>query len=435
MWWFLGIAAAAVIGMFILIIFCPKVKIGKFQVSIFWLPPFLGAVVLVSAGLIDAKALFENLTASASINPFFILILFFSMTLISIVLDETGFFRYLAQKVASKSSASQTKLFIGLYALISILTIFTSNDIIILTFTPFIMSFCKNTKIDPLPYLVSEFVAANTWSIALLIGNPTNIYLGTAFNIGFFRYIQVMLLPTFLAGVTSFFIMGALFYKKLQTPLTASPAPAEKPEKRLVLPSLICLIICIVLLSISQFIHFQMWMVSAVSAIVLIVYYAIYGGFNLKARAALTNGIKRLPYELIPFVLSMFILAFGMKEFKLSDYMASWLGETDPVFRYGLTSFLTCNIINNIPMSVFFTEIISSASASVQLPAVYASIIGSNIGAFLTPIGALAGIMWMSIIKNYKYNFGFGRFSFYGFIVSIPAICAALGGLMLSLHI
>lgn len=59
--------------------------------------------------------------------------------------------------------------------MVAILTIFTSNDIVILTFTPFICYFSKNAKINPIPYLVAEF-AATTYSMMLIIGNPTNIY-------------------------------------------------------------------------------------------------------------------------------------------------------------------------------------------------------------------------------------------------------------------
>ena len=91
-----------------------------------------------------------------------ILVLFLSMTALSVFLDEIGFFRYLAGAAIRFAGEKQTVLFYVLYALVSVLTVFTSNDVIILTFTPFICYFTRCAGIDPLPYLVSEFVAANT---------------------------------------------------------------------------------------------------------------------------------------------------------------------------------------------------------------------------------------------------------------------------------
>ena len=143
----------------------------------------MGGIVLIIAGKCDIKRLASALAAENAVNPIKILVLFISMTFLSIYLDETGFFSYLAEKTLRLAKTSQVKIFVFLYLTVSFLTVFTSNDIIILTFTPF-MLFSKNAKINPLPYLVAEFVAANTWSMALIIGNP-NIYLASFSGIGF----------------------------------------------------------------------------------------------------------------------------------------------------------------------------------------------------------------------------------------------------------
>ena len=119
------------------------------------------------------------------------------MTFISIFLDEVGFFKLIAIKVLSKVNNNQLILFINIYFLVAILTIFTSNDIIILTFTPFICYFCKTAKINPLPYLVGIFISSNTYSMMFIIGNPTNIYLATSQGIDFISYFKIMVFPTF----------------------------------------------------------------------------------------------------------------------------------------------------------------------------------------------------------------------------------------------
>ena len=140
--------------------------------------------------------------------------------------------------------------------------------------------------------------------------------------------------------------------------------------------------------------------------------------------------IIRAPWTLIPFVLSMFVIVLALKENGVTTKLGELLGVNGYTINYGLSSFLCANIINNIPMSLFFTEILNSIGTT-QVGAIYATIIGSNIGAFLTPIGALAGIMWMSILKKQNIEMSFIKFTKYGIIIGIPTILASLLVLML----
>ena len=85
-------------------------------------------------------------------------------------------------------------------------------------------------------------------------------------------------------------------------------------------------------------------------------------------------------------------------------------------------------------MSVLFSSIIETvASETVAIQAVYATVVGSNLGAFLTPIGALAGIMWSNILNEHELKFGYLDFLKIGVTVAIPTLLAALAVLMLIL--
>jgi len=153
-----GVSCAALIE---LVLVKPSVNIKGKSLSIYWVAPFIGAIILLLSGIITAPEMTAGLTKSGDVNPIKILILFLSMTVISIFLDNAGFFRYLASAVLKKAKSSQMSLFVSLYVMVSVLTVFTSNDIIVLTFTPFICYFAKNADIDPIPYLICEFIAAN----------------------------------------------------------------------------------------------------------------------------------------------------------------------------------------------------------------------------------------------------------------------------------
>jgi arsenical pump membrane protein len=406
--------------------FKPVVKIGKIYLDTYWIIVSAGALLLLVTGLADLHTVSSALLANSAVNPLKILVLFISMTLLSVFLDELGFFRYLANVTLKRAKTSQTKLFLYLYLIVSVLTVFTSNDVIILSFTPFICYFAKNARIDPLPYLAAEFVAANTWSMMLIIGNPTNIYLATANGIDFLSYIKVMLLPTLCAGTVAFAALYLLFKKKLKTPISGEPVSARICDKPLLVVGLVHLSLCTLILAISSYVHIEMWMVSLGSVISLFVITSIIALKRKKVPQELLHCLKRAPWELIPFVLGMFVLIISLSSKGVTDYISNFLGNDLTVFKYGFLSLFSANVINNIPMSVLFSSIIDPIDAAIKQEAVYATVIGSNIGAFLTPIGALAGILWSSILNQNGLKFGYKDFLKIGVTIALPTAAVAL---------
>ena len=419
----------------------PAVMIGGKKISIFWLAPLCGAIALTVGGLITPAEIGAGLTGAGDVNPIKILLLFFSMTMMSVYLDEIGFFRLLAHKVLGRAKGSQTTLFFLLYGLVSVLTVFTSNDIIVLTFTPFICHFAKSARIDPLPYLVSEFVAANTWSMALIIGNPTNIYLMTGTGVSFLAYTAKMILPTALAGLVSLGVLYLLFRKKLKAPLD----PEESPTPTVDLPTEIIGLVhlggCILLLSVSSFLNLPMWLITCLFFVSLVVCTMAVSFFRRRSIFLIARCIIRAPWDLAPFVISMFILVLALDKYGITAALGGFLAQPTTVggtvASFGVSSFFAANIVNNIPMSVLYSSVVGSmeagalTTAALFSPALYATVIGSNLGAFFTPTGALAGIMWTGQLHDHGVSFSFIRFVKYGATVAVPAMAAALLGLWL----
>lgn len=432
------IAAVTCLLMILSILFFPKVHIGQHNLDTYWPITLCGAAVLLILGFADPHSILSALTANTAVNPVKILVLFLSMTLLSVFLDELGFFRYLAAFALKRAHGGQVTLFLILYLLVSILTVFTSNDVIILSFTPFICYFAKNAKISPMPYLATEFVAANTWSMALVIGNPTNIYLATGAGINFIEYLRVMLLPTLLAGTAAFIALFLLFRRRLTEPITVVCYEEKIGDKPLFILGITHLGACTVLLAIGSYIGLEMWLVALCAAIsLLICTFAvslvrhirhIRGGPILPRE--LRSCLEREPWQLVPFVLSMFVLIVALSEVGVTDAIASLLGDTHPILSYGTVSFLTANLVDNIPMSVLFERVIPSGEGFSEA-AIYATVIGSNLGAFLTPIGALAGIMFSALLAKQGLRFGYLDFLKIGVTVAIPTLGVALFGLSL----
>ena len=427
------ISVLAFVGMIASIIFIPHFKIGKVTIDTYWIFPLIAAIILLATSLAPFNEVISSLTSDTSINPLKILVLFFSMTIISVYLDELGLFKYLAIKAAKKAGSNQFVLFLIFYLLVAVLTIFTSNDVVILTFTPFICFFAKRTKINPLPYLIAEFAAANTWSMMFIIGNPTNIYLGTSAGINFIDYFKVMAIPTLVAGVTQLGIILLIFFKKLKEPISAEDEEYKIESKVDLFVGLTILISVLVLLIISNYIHLEMYLISLLGAGALLLISLFVRLFTKKNWNYLKDSLVRLPYQLIPFILSMFVIVVALSYQGISDYISSFLNKGPSIWIYGFSSFISANIINNIPMSILFSNLVNGLTGKAYLEGVYASIIGSNIGAIFTPIGALAGIMFSSLLNKHDIKFSFLSFIKYGFIISIPTLAISLLFLMIVL--
>ena len=412
----------------------PKIRIGKIALSTYWIIALVGASILLIFSLAPIKEVFNQLTANTKINPIKILVLFLSMTLISIFLDEFGLFQYLANLAVKNAKGNQYVLFFSLYALTAALTIFTSNDVVILTFTPFICFFCKRTHLNPLPYLIAEFTAANTWSLMFIIGNPTNIFLATTAGYDFINYFKVMWLPTLGAGLTELLLLFLLFRRKLSEKIM--DIDAEEPtvnSKVSLIFGVIHLVVCLVFLVISSYINVEMWLVALICASSLFVFSVLISLVRNKNWGFIPGAMKKLPYQLIPFFLSMFVIVVALNYQGITSEIAKFFGNQNVIWIYGYTSFIASNVINNIPMSILYSTLSSGLEGTTYKMAVYASIVGSNIGAFLTPMGALAGIMFTDIVNEHDVKFSFLDFIKYGAIIAIPTITAALGLLFVTI--
>ena len=309
------IVSITLLLMILSIVLLPTIKVfKKFNISPHIIAVIIGALALIFCGFISFEEIFKALLNDNAVNPIKILVLFISMTVLSVFLDEIGFFNYIAVVVLKRAKKGLKSIFTYLYITVSILTVFTSNDIVILTFTPFIIYFCKSAKVNPIPFLIAEFVAANTFSMMLVIGNPTNIYLASFLNISFFEYLGVMCLPSILGGLTAYLVLFLLFHKQLNSPINLSIERVKLKSKGLLTIGLIHLISCTILISIASYLHLEMWLICLGFAISLFVFVSIYRAIKHKKPIELLHCIKRAPWELVPFVISMFIIVLSLKE-------------------------------------------------------------------------------------------------------------------------
>lgn len=419
------IATATALSLVITVMLKPYISKGKIKIGLYWVVCLIGAIAMIVSGTVSFDKVLSGITADSAVNPLKILVLFLSVTSISLFLGDAGFFDYLADYLFKKNKNGQIKLFLALYFLVAVLTVFTSNDVIILTFTPPICIFCKRARISPVPFLFGEFVAANTWSMMLIVGNPTNIYLATGAGVGFFEYFSVMWLPTIIGGLTGLGMLLLIFKNKLQEPLVKETEYSYRtpPVKKICLiVSLAHLATCIILLAVSDFIGLLSWIICLALFLSLLIFHAVYELITRKTILKTIRVLLKAPFELIPFILSMFVIVLALTDSGVTEMLTNTLvsGSKWDGVKFGFLSALSANLLNNIPMSVLFSQIVGT-----NRYALYGTIIGSNVGAFIASVGALAGIMWGKILAEEGIKLPFYKFVAYGSAIALPVIATS----------
>ena len=97
------ISVLTCISLILSIIFFPKIKIFKKEFNTYWIISIIGEILILLFNCISIKEVLNGLLNDSAINPIKILVLFISMTLISVFLDEVGFFKYLAIYATKKA--------------------------------------------------------------------------------------------------------------------------------------------------------------------------------------------------------------------------------------------------------------------------------------------------------------------------------------------
>lgn len=423
-------------------------NVSKFTVDMVTAPMLVIFLLLISKQ-IGVSTLIQGIKGTETIKPWEIIIIFFATAYVSISTDITGIFDYFAYKMVRSAKGNGLKLFFFFYLFSCFLTAFTSNDIVILTLTPIILYLGKHCSVNVIPLLFAEFFGANTLSMLLYIGNPTNIIVANSLGFSFGEYTNVMWLPTIVATVSNAVLLFILFRKRISRNYQLNQG--SQFEVRSWVNAFICsgillgMLICLLL---AEKIGIPLWKITLITALLSFVNNTVFGLYYLLKGHKLTRGqlevgkivyglktdkiqmwvaFRRVPWKILPFVAAIFVLVQAFYELEIINKVATLYSQvaTSPlktVFFSGFGSLFLANIINNQPMSIFLSRIFTSAnlllSDKIVLASAYATIISSNLGANITLIGALAGIMWKKILQVKGVDISYRDFFRVGLIVT-----------------
>ena len=358
---------------------------------------------------------------------------FIGIILLSLVLDEIGFFEWAALKMARLSKGSGHLMFVYILLLGAVVAAFFANDGAALILTPILLAKMKHLKMDPVAifaFLMAGGFIGDSASNPLVISNLTNIVTAGYFDIGFWEYAKTMFLPNLLSIAASIAVLWLFFRKSIPARIDIENlAPAESAIKNQTMFTLSWWFLG--LLMIGYFVGDIYDIPVSVFALGgALVFLAIATHF--KATKPIMT-IKTAPWQVVWFSIGLYIVVFGLKNAGLTSYLAGVIvdlqqyGHAAAVIGTGFLSAILSSVMNNMPTIMIMDIAIAEAGNNALA---YANILGSNLGPKMTPIGSLATLLWLHVLAKKGVVITWGQYMKVGLIITPPVLLIALLGLI-----
>nr|WP_314562008.1 arsenic transporter [uncultured Pseudomonas sp.] len=368
---------------------------------------------------------------------------FIAVIIISLVLDEAGFFEWTALHVARWGRGNSGRLFAYMILLGAVVSALFANDGAALILTPIVIAMLVALRFSPastLAFVMAAGFIADTASLPLVVSNLVNIVSADFFQIGFGEYASIMW-PVNIVSVAATLLMLWLFYRK-DIPAAYDPHALEQPQNAIrdratfragwwILGFLLVGLFALEPLGIP---------ISAVAAVCAAVLLVIAGkGSIISTRQVLANA----PWQVVLFSLGMYLVIYGLRNAGLTEALSSLLntfashGLWSATLGTGLTAALLSSIMNNMPSVLIGALSIqgSEASGVIQQAMIYANVIGCDLGPKITPIGSLATLLWLHVLAQKGIRITWGYYFRVGCVLTFPILIATLAALAVRLSI
>ena len=452
----------------------------------------------------------------------------------AITLDVTGILKAAAYWVSNQGGNNTRKLYFYFYILLTTISMVVGNDPVILSGTAFLVYYTSVTGLEPMAWLIAEFAAANTASMVLFVGNPTNVVICEGFQVNNAAFTAYTILPFISCSLTCLAALAFQFRNPKHVPPSFDGKGKLNPRDALRDPvgaifGGILLLICLTLAIVLSFFHVDVWEIVLPFAVTKFIFdlswdHYRFGKGQLDSQKSITedrtftqlkrafsmpssdvekgtstsvsdetivgstrndsmvskdsndDGVKenpadkkaeprlfatqrdkfdltyislaahfptfftalpRLPFALIPFAFSQFILIEGLAHQGWINLFATWLvkatnREVIPtIWIVGVLGVILCNVAGtNIGATILLTKVVHAAPnfpASSTRAAAIALAVASNIGAVsFTFSASLAGLLWKSITREKGINIEQSTFAFWN---CLPLLVMTVVGL------
>ena len=370
---------------------------------------------------------------------------FVALIVISLILDEAGFFAWAALHVARWGNGWGHLLFPLTVVLGAIIAAFFANDGAALLLTPIVIAILLRLNFSPpaaFAFIIATGFVADTTSLPLIISNLVNIVSANYFDIGFDRYAAVMV-PVNLVSLTATLVVlwiafGRRIPQRYSVAMLDAPQSAIKDSLvfRAAFPLLVVLLI-------AYFITAPLGVpISFVTGTAAVLLMAIAGRWWRQGRGAVvsvTAALKGAPWQIVLFSIGMYLVVYGLGNAGLTHYGAlalEWLaqqGNFIATVGTGFLSAIVASVMNNMPSTLVGALAIDQAQvpAATQELMIYANVIGNDLGPKFTPIGSLATLLWLHVLAGKGYRISWGQYMKIGLLITPPVLLATLVALAL----
>ncbi|MGJ0328340.1 arsenic transporter [Aliarcobacter cryaerophilus] len=354
---------------------------------------------------------------------------FIGIIILSLVLDEIGFFEWAALKMAKFSNGSGLKMFIYSILLGAFVSALFANDGAALILTPILLAKMRILQLNLktiVAFLLAGGFISDSASLPFVFSNLTNIVTANYFSIGFAQYFFDMLVPFIVSVIASIIFLWLILRKDI--PKTVDITLLKEPKSVIKNMKLfyfswvfLAFLLCAYFLGDAYDLPISIFALGGATIFLIIA--------TISKSVEPLKIIKEAPWQVVWFSIGLYIVVYGLKNAGLTDYLAIILkelsvrGETIAVLGTGFIAAFLSAIMNNMPTIM----IMDIALNDIQNQAmIYANIVGCNLGPKMTPFGSLATLLWLHVLAKKGVKISFAQYSKFGLIITPPVLFIVL---------